>query len=100
MMNNPLLRAGLALAGANTWLQGCEQMLDPAVEDGILNGVDVSGWDLLDTELVVLLACETGLGNVLVGDGVIGLRRAFVLAGAKTLVMSVYGRCRIGRPRS
>ncbi len=89
-VENPLLRAGLALAGVNTWLQGHEEALDPAAEDGILNGVDVSSLDLLDTELVVLSACETGLGSVQVGEGVFGLRRAFVLAGAKTLVMSLW----------
>ncbi len=90
MVENPLLRTGLALAGANTWLQAHEQALDAAAEDGILNGVDVSGLNLLDTELVVLSACDTGLGSVQVGEGVFGLRRAFVLAGAKTLVMSLW----------
>ncbi len=89
-VENPLLRAGLALAGANTWLQEHEQVLDPDAEDGILNGVDVSGLDLLDTELVTLSACDTGLGSVQVGEGVFGLRRAFMLAGAKTLVMSLW----------
>jgi hypothetical protein len=85
---DPLLRAGLALAGANMWLK--HQVLPANARDGILNGVDVSELDLLNTELVVLAACETGLGEERKGEGLFGFRRAFVLAGARTLVMSLW----------
>jgi CHAT domain-containing protein len=85
---NPLLRSGLLLAGFNTWRAGGRPPEEAG--DGMLTAEDVTGMDLLDTELVVLSACETGLGEVHVGEGVFGLRRAFVVAGARTLVMSLW----------
>jgi CHAT domain-containing protein len=85
---NPLLRAGLALAGANTWLRN--RPVPAEAEDGLLTAEDVTGLDLFDTELAVLSACETGMGEVQIGEGVFGLQRAFVLAGVRTLVMSLW----------
>lgn len=87
-IENPLLRSGLALAGANTWHK--QEQLPADAEDAMLNGADVLGMDLQGTEMVVLSACETGLGEIQAGEGVFGLRRAFVLAGAKTLIMSLW----------
>jgi CHAT domain-containing protein/tetratricopeptide (TPR) repeat protein len=88
LVGNPLLRSGFALAGANSWLGGAS--LPDAAEDGLLTAEDVSAMDLRQTELAVLSACNTGLGESQFGEGVMGLRRAFVLAGARTLVMSLW----------
>jgi CHAT domain-containing protein/tetratricopeptide (TPR) repeat protein len=85
---NPLLHSGLAFAGANTSIKGGTVPED--AEDGILTSEDVSALNLTGTDLVVLSACDSGLGVVRNGEGVFGLRRVFMLAGAKTLVMSLW----------
>lgn len=85
---NPLLRSGLAFAGANTTLQG--KPLPAAAENGLLAAQDAATLNLAATELVVASACKTALGDVFIGEGVMGLRRAFVLAGAQTLVISLW----------
>ena len=81
-VENPLLRSGLALAGANEyWRDG---------NGGILTAMETSGLYLWGTKLVVLSACDTGVGQIKNGDGVYGLRRALVLAGSESQVMSLW----------
>ena len=84
---NPLLRSGVVLAGANT---AGEPDGPNAPEDGWLTAEEAAQMRLSGTELVTLSACETGLGDVSVGEGVYGLRRAFLLAGAQCVLTSLF----------
>jgi tetratricopeptide (TPR) repeat protein/CHAT domain-containing protein len=87
-IENPMMRSGLAFAGAETWLKGGE--LPPKAGKGFLFAQDIIGIDLWDNEITILVACETAIGDIKNGEGVFGLRRAFAVAGAKTLVMSLW----------
>lgn len=85
---NPMLRSLLALAGANTWLSG--GTLPPEAGKGCVFAQDIANLDLWANELTVLSACDTAKGDIKIGEGVFGLRRAFTVAGTKTLVMSLW----------
>jgi CHAT domain-containing protein len=86
-VRNPLVLSGLVCAGANPSRMRDEQGL-PIGADGILTAEEIIGLDLSSTNLVALSACETGLGRVADGEGVMGLRRAFHIAGARSVVAS------------
>ena len=90
---HPGLLSGIALAGANggSHLEaGFNSSSGKEADDGILTALEVTGLDLRNVDLVVLSACETGLGRVAGGEGVLGLQRAFQLAGAKNVVASLW----------
>jgi CHAT domain-containing protein/Tfp pilus assembly protein PilF len=83
MIENPMLRSGLVFAGVN-------KSIKEGRDDGILTAEKILGLRLKGTELVTLSACKTGTGNVNTGEGVFGLKRAFILSGAKTVVISLW----------
>ena len=82
--DSQMVRSGLAFAGAN------HASKTLGSNDGLLTAVEVSSMDLHGTDLVILSACESGVGEVQSGEGVFGLRRAFALAGARHLMMSLW----------
>lgn len=83
-----MLRSGLFFAGVNTWRKG--RQVPEEVGKGFLFAQDVAALDLWANELTVLCACQTAVGEVRIGEGVFGLRRAFAVAGAKAVVMSLW----------
>ena len=85
---NPLLRSGLILTGANYVWSG-KTAID-GIEDGIVTAYEISQLNLSNTELVVLSACETALGDVKGSEGVFGLQRAFKMAGVKKMIVSLW----------
>ncbi|HYH96814.1 CHAT domain-containing tetratricopeptide repeat protein [Hyalangium sp.] len=84
---DPLLRSGLVLAGAHPLAASPGS---PLSEDSLVTALELAGLNLWGTQLVVLSACDTGRGDVKLGDGVYGLRRAFLVAGAETVVTSLW----------
>ena len=91
VLKNPMYRSGIALAGAEVTLDAWERgETPPTDDDGILMADEVGSLDLNGTWLVVLTACDTGIGQRRDGEGVMGLRRGFVQAGAQNLLMTLW----------
>ena len=91
ILKNPMHRSGLALAGAQRTLEAwAKGEAPPSDNDGIVTAEEVGGLKLKGTWLVVLSACETGTGQAKAGEGVMGLRRGFIQAGAQNLLMTLW----------
>jgi CHAT domain-containing protein len=86
--DNPMLRSGIIMAGANRVWNGASPIAGK--EDGIVTAYEISNLDLSNTELVVLSACETALGDIKGTEGVFGLQRAFKLAGVQNMILSLW----------
>jgi tetratricopeptide (TPR) repeat protein len=91
ILRNPMQRSGVALAGAQTTLDAWQRgEIPPTDTDGILTAEEVSELNLRNTYLVVLAACDTGIGELRIGEGVLGLRRGFAQAGSQNLLMTLW----------
>ncbi|MDZ4808081.1 MAG: CHAT domain-containing protein, partial [Bacteroidota bacterium] len=88
LADDPLLRSGLIFAGGNYAWSGKTPI--EGIEDGIATAYEISQLNLSNTELVVLSACETALGDVKGSEGVFGLQRAFKMAGVKKMIVSLW----------
>ena len=88
---DPMVRCGLLLSGANiSWTGNPQKMIEQTGDDGILTAAEVANLDLSKTKLVVLSACETGLGKIEGSEGTFGLKRGFKLAGVEQIIVSLW----------
>jgi CHAT domain-containing protein len=89
--DDPMVRCGLMLSGSNiSWTGNPKKMIEQTGEDGILTAAEVANLDLSNTKLVVLSACETGLGKIEGSEGTFGLKRGFKLAGVEQMIVSLW----------
>jgi len=88
---DPMVRCGLMLSGSNiSWTGNPQKMIEQTGDDGILTAAEVANLDLSNTKLVVLSACETGLGKIEGSEGTFGLKRGFKLAGVEQMIVSLW----------